>query len=55
MFSLIVGKFTTAGQLRVVNDGVNTTVEINLDSDKGAEMRIVVEGVHAASDLTFVF
>jgi Ca2+-binding RTX toxin-like protein len=46
--------FTAAGQVRIVADGANVTVEINLDSDDGAEMEISVEDVTTLSASDFL-
>lgn len=37
--------FTAAGQVRIVDDGADVRVEINLDSDGGSEMEITVQEV----------
>lgn len=44
------GDFTAAGQLRLVLDGGDTRVELNLDSDGDADMVIRLAGDHTAQN-----
>jgi Ca2+-binding RTX toxin-like protein len=46
--------FTAAGQVRIVDDGVDVRVEINLDGDGGSEMEIVVEDMATLSASDFL-
>jgi Ca2+-binding RTX toxin-like protein len=45
--------FTAAGQVRIVDDGADIRVEINLDSDGGTEMEIAVQDVTTLSSADF--
>jgi Ca2+-binding RTX toxin-like protein len=46
------GDFTAAGQLRLVFDGVNTHLELNMDKDADAEMVILLAGDHTEASAT---
>jgi Ca2+-binding RTX toxin-like protein len=47
------GAFTAAGQVRIVDDGADLRIEINLDSDKGSEMEIIVQDMTTLSFADF--
>jgi Ca2+-binding RTX toxin-like protein len=46
--------FTKAGQLRVIAQGAERWVELNLDADKAAEMRIVLNGKGSLNASDFI-
>ena len=48
------GAFTAAGQLRITNNGTNTTLALNVDDDKATEMVILIAGVHTVADLNLI-
>jgi Ca2+-binding RTX toxin-like protein len=47
-------EFTAPGQVRIVDDGADVRIEINLDADKGSEMEIVVEDLPTLSGADFL-